>query len=522
MKFFRWAIDRLQGRDGIVCFVTNNSFVDQIAFDGMRKHLLQDFTWIYHLDLHGNVRQNPKLSGTTYNVFGIQVGVGITVAVRSSKHKDHRIYYHRVPEHWRKEQKLAWLSERKSLSGVEWQELKPDTSHTWLVPENAQEFATFIPTIGGDGESVFGLSSLGIATNRDEWIYDFSEANLEEKVKRQISNYNYEVFRLSQESNHPSDIENFINNECSFLKWTDRLKKALTGGHALKYDPSATRKALYRPYASKFLYFDPLLTHRRYQQHRLFPTVESEETNVAITVTSIASEKPFMTLMIRGLADLHLASPGCGTQCFPFYIYDEDGSNRQENITDWALTQFREHYCDDSISKWDIFYYIYGFLHHSGYREKFANDLKRELPRIPYMEDFRAFAEAGETLADLHLNYESVEPWPLEWVYAEDLPLSYHVEKMKLSKDKTALVVNETLTLAGIPPETFAYRLGNRSALEWVIDQYQVKTDKRSGIVTDPNRDDDPEYIVRLVERVVRVSVETVKVVGTLSAIASI
>ena len=200
-------------------------------------------------------------------------------------------------------------------------------------------------------------------------------------------------------------------------------------------------------------------------------------------------------------------------QCFPFYVYDEDGTNRRENITDWALEQFRTHYNDKKIGKWDIFHYVYGVLHHPGYREKFADNLKRELPRIPFAPDFRAFAKAGEKLARLHLDYETLEPWPLKWIETPGVPLSYRVEKMRLSKDKTTLAVNKSLTLGGIPPETSEYRLGNRSALEWVIDQYQVSEDKRSGIKSDPNREDDEEYIVRLVGQVVRVSVETVRIV---------
>lgn len=208
-------------------------------------------------------------------------------------------------------------------------------------------------------------------------------------------------------------------------------------------------------------------------------------------------------------------------QCFPFYVYDEDGTNRRENLTDWALGRFREHYGEPSIDKWAVFHYVYGILHHPAYRERFADNLRLELPRIPFADDFAAVADAGRSLADLHVGYEQVEPWPLDWICAEGTPLSYRVEKMRLSADRTTLVVNDTLSLAGIPPETFDYRLGNRSALEWVVDQYQVKTDKRSGIVSDPNRDDDPEAIVRLVERVVRVSVETVRIVAGLPPLAA-
>ena len=184
-----------------------------------------------------------------------------------------------------------------------------------------------------------------------------------------------------------------------------------------------------------------------------------------------------------------------------------------------GIDKFRTHYKNKKITKWEIFYYVYGLLHHAGYREKFADNLKRELPRIPLAPDFRAFAMAGEELAKLHLDYESLEPWPLQEIETPGKPLSYHVERMKLSKDKTELKVNPSLTLSGIPPEVFQYRLGNRSALDWVIDQYQISQDKRSGIRSDPNRPADPQYIVRLVGQVVRVSLETVRIVDALPSI---
>ncbi len=221
----------------------------------------------------------------------------------------------------------------------------------------------------------------------------------------------------------------------------------------------------------------------------VFPTAEAESENAAIYSTN-HSEVPFSALMTNGIANE--AVGGRAGRCFPFYTYDEDGTNRRENVTDWALKHFRGHYRNKKINKWDIFYYVYGLLHHPGYRLRYAENLKRELPRVPLAPDFRAFAKAGEKLARLHLDYERLEPWPLEWIETPGVPLSYQVEKMRLAKDKTVAQVNDSLTLAGIPPEVFDYRLGNRSALEWVIDQYQVSEDKRSGIRSDPNRADDP------------------------------
>ena len=526
VKFFRWAVDRLEKRDGVVCFVTNNSFVEGIAFDGMRKHLLEDFTKIYHVDLYGNSRKSSKGG----NVFDIRVGVGITVAIRKAQHANSDLLYHRPPEDWGKEEKLSWLAEKQNAAAVEWKTLQPDENHTWLIPTDADEFATFLPMgtretknqRGLDGESIFKSFSLGVATNRDQWVYDFSEENLALKLGRFIKNYNYEVFRFSQELSIPENVDDFVNNDPEFLKWTDRLKEALKAGRTLKYDEHQVRQTFYRPFTKMYLYFDSLLNQRQYQLPKYFstrateygkPNGHAERENLVVCLTGIGSEKPFMVLASSQIFDLHLVGAGSGTQCFPFYIYEKDGTNRRENITDWSLKQFRDHYHNPSITKWDIFYYVYGLLHHPGYREKFADNLKRELPRIPFAPDFQAFASAGKQLARLHLEYETLEPYALQWIESDDVPLSYRVDRMKLSKDKTALSVNDSLTLAGIPPDVFAYRLGNRSALEWIINQYRIKTDKRSHIPSDPNRPDDEDYIVRLVGQVVRVSLETVEIV---------
>jgi predicted helicase len=216
--------------------------------------------------------------------------------------------------------------------------------------------------------------------------------------------------------------------------------------------------------------------------------------------------------------------PQGGSQCFPYYVYDEDGSNRRENITEWALARFRAVYGPD-VTKRDIFHYVYGLLHHPVYRERYAENLKRELPRIPLVAGaaaFRRCAEIGQRLMALHLGYETQPEYALRWVeHPEGSPdhrVTFHVRKMKLSADRAALLVNETLTLEGIPSACFDYRLGNRSALEWVIDQYQISEDKRSGITSDPNRADDPQYIVRLVGQVVTVSMQTVALVSALAA----
>jgi predicted helicase len=207
---------------------------------------------------------------------------------------------------------------------------------------------------------------------------------------------------------------------------------------------------------------------------------------------------------------------GPPTQCFPFYTYTEDGSTRRENPTDWAQEQFRTHYTDAAIAKWDIFHYIYALLHYPAYQEKYAANLKRELPRIPYAPDFWGFAKAGARLAEIHVTYESQPEYPLQKLETPGKPLNWRVAKMKLSPGKTAVIYNDFLTLTGIPPRVFDYKLGNRSALEWIIDQYKVSTDKRSGITSDPNRAGDPQYIVRLLGQIITVSLETLQLIQNL------
>ncbi|HEY1381577.1 MAG TPA: type ISP restriction/modification enzyme [Gemmataceae bacterium] len=522
VKFFRWAVDRLGERNGIVCLVTNNGFVDQLAFDGMRYHIFRDFTDVYHLDLNGNVRKNPRLSGTAHNVFGIQVGVGITVAIRVPVAAYHRLFYYRVPEEWRKELKLRFLAKSTSIEGVQWQPIQPSHRNAWIIPQGEGLFQSYLPmgtkeakkTTLDDVESVFRLFSLGVVTARDDTVYDFSTATLSERVREAVEDYNREVDRF-QRTGKKAAADDFVLYDK--VKWSRDLKKDLVRGNYAVYDDAKIRRASYRPFCKKYLFYDRVLNEETRFFALIAPPSAGSTANESICISGLGHDV-FICIAAATIIDYKYSNAtNGGSQCFPFYVYDEDGSNRRENVTDWALKQFRTHYGDKKITKWDIFHYVYGILHHPGYRTKFADNLKRELPRIPFAPDFRAFARAGEELARLHLDYERLDPYPLKFVETEDVPLSYRVEdKMRLSKDRTELVVNPSLTLAGIPPEVFDYRLGNRSALEWVIDQYRVTEDARSGIHSDPNRADDPEYIVRLVGQVVRVSLETVRIVNGL------
>ena len=261
VKFFRWAIDRLQGRDGIVCFVSNNSFIDQIAFDGMRKHLLQDFNQIYHLDLHGNVRKSPKLSGTTHNVFGIQVGVGITIAIRASSNRTRKLFYYRVPEYWRKTEKLSFLTQKKSLDGIEWQELHPDEKFTWLTEDMRPEFQAFLPmgtkegkgAKGMNAETLFKMYSLGVATNRDTYVYSFDVSGLSTRARVFIDIYNTAVDRLKRPSSEIG-INALVDTSDIRIKWTRQVKASLERLQYSQFVESHLRNCLYRPFTRKKLF----------------------------------------------------------------------------------------------------------------------------------------------------------------------------------------------------------------------------------------------------------------------------
>ena len=515
----RWATDRI-GEQGIVALITNSGWIDDRNADGLRHHIAKDFDSVHVLDLGGDIQKNNKLSGTTHNVFGIKIGVSINLLVRKHPRTGSRaaeIYYARFDEFARREEKLKYLDGAGSANSIEWVNITPDARDTWLTDGLHSNFDSLLAMSARQKSksppalAMFATSSLGVSTNRDAVAYAFERQTCEERALSFGEAYNAEVRRY-QEAGKPKNLDAFLSTDK--VKWSRNLKREVPRGKRLTFDASLVRRAAYRPFSGRCLYFAPLVIDEDGKLGSFFPTMDT--VNACLCVTDAGSEKPFMSLMTDRIADLHLVSPGSGTHCFPFYTYEADGMGQRENLTDETLAEFRKHYVDKAITKWDIFHYIYGLLHHPAYRNKYQANLKRELPRIPYASDFRAFAKAGKRLAEIHVDYEKLDEYPLARVENPEEPLSWRVEKMRLSKDRDGIFYNDFLTLVGIPPEVFEYRLGNRSALEWVIDQYQVFTDKRSGITNDPNQLDDPEYIVRLIGQVITVSLETVKIVRSL------
>ena len=496
----------------------------------MRKHLSAACDAIYLLDLGGNVRKGHPGDA---NVFDIQVGVSVNLFVKKLQHrgevaKPARIFYNDETAEMNKETTFEFLDTSEHVGNVNWQTIQPDARHTWLTEGLREDFETFIPmgskqAKAGKGEVsgvIFHQFSSGVKTNRDAWAINFDRDTLTKNVQRMIEFYNSQVFKWQGVVDKSStDVDDFVTYDDAKISWSRDLKAKLRTSRIAECHEHKVRTCLYRPFSKRKIFFDRILNDVVYVFPSIFPTPETEAENKVISV-NVSREKPF-TCLITDCISEHIMTGGFGSagQYFPFYIYDEDGTNRRENITDWALTQFREHYRDENITKWDIFHYVYALLHHPVYRERYQANLKRDLPHIPFVTAFWEFVKAGQRLSEVHVHYEDQPKYKLDMVETEGMALEWRVAQMKFSKDKTRIKYNDFLTLEGIPAEVFQYRLGNRSALEWVVDQYRLKTDRRSGIENDPNRADDEEYIVDLIQKVISVSLETVEIVERLSGL---
>ena len=522
VKAILWALNRIE-TDGIVAFVTNHNFITGQAFDGMRKHLSEACNAIYLLDLGGNVRKGHPGDA---NVFDIQVGVSINLFVKKGQAGEGHahIFYNGETAEMNKEATFEFLDKCEHIGNVNWQTIEPDARQTWLTEGLREDFETFMP-IGSKAAkaakdeisgAIFHQFSSGVKTNRDAWAINFNGDTLTKNVQRMMDTYNTQALKWQQQT--AQNVDDFVVYDNEKISWSSGLKQKLTSGYIAEFDPEKIRQMLYRPFTKSRFYFDRFMAERVYVFPTIFPTSETEAENRVICVPNRGGRTDFWCYITNVIPHTVFITIDAN-QCFPFYVYDEDGTNRRENITDWALAQFREHYEDANITKWDIFHYTYALLHYPVYRERYQVNLKRDLPHIPYASKFWEFVEAGRRLAEIHVYYEDQPKHKLELIETEGMSLDWHVNQMRFSKDKTQLKYNDFLTLAGIPAEAFQYRLGNRSALEWVMDQYRVKTDRRSGIENDPNRADDETYIVDLIRKVISVSLETVRIVERLSAL---
>lgn len=544
-RFFRWASDRLDA-DGVLAFITNRSFIESRTYDGFRKMVGREFSELRIVDLGGDVRTNPKLNGTRHNVFGIQTGVAISFLVKKRSNVERpkkdkiagRVFYARRPEFETAEEKLAFLGTTRA-SEIAFEEVRPDAKGNWLNI-STNDFADLLPIASKEAKSaatssreraVFKLHSLGIVTNRDEWVYADSREELLSKITHFIEVYEDDRKRWSRAAKQ-SDVGDFVNRE---IKWTSELEAHLVRGTKLTVDEKLCRQSMYRPFCKRWTYYGEVVTHRLYQQDSIFP-VRRKWDNVAIVYTQPGSQKPFMVSAVSALPDLHFVGAAAGAECLPFYQYDATG-NRVENITDWSLDQFRKHYQSGRgrkarpITKEAIFHYVYAVLHDPRYREKYELNLKREFPRVPLHGDrdsvFWQWATWGQALMDLHLSYEAVEPFPLT---RSDVPdakarAAGQTPKCILKRDtKKAgqIVIDSETTLSDVPEEAWEFLLGSRSALDWVLYQHRESrpTDPTIRQKFDTYRfADHKEEVIDLLRRVTTVSVRTMQIIAEMAAV---
>lgn len=526
IRAFRWASDRI-GDSGIVCFVSNGGWLKGDAAAGVRRCFCEEFNSIYVYNLRGNARgQGEERRKEKDNVFGegTRTTVAITLLVKNPASKERGVIRYRdIGDYLSRQEKLDILKDAVDAD-PEWTVLTPDRHGDWL-DQRDDSWYELIP-IGLSRKSNFKVDGLfsqysrGAESDRDSWVYNFSLVTLEDSIKKIEKEY------LKQKDTGKS------NRVLNGLFWSRTLRNKLTRDAPFLLQPKTDYCiGLYRPFTREYLCFSSLLIDYPGIHARVF--TNQQNTNLEICMTGPASGRDFSCLMTDCVPDLHMQST---SQCFPLYWYDESSGDgllggdepvRHDAITDEALAVFHEAYGDSSITKEDVFFYVYGVLHSREYRTRFANNLKKELPRIPLAADFRAFERAGRKLGDLHVNYEGVERYAVEEVGDPANP--GRTEKMawgrvrdketgKLVNDYTVLKVAENLTLRGIPELAQDYVVNGKSALGWLVDRYRVKVDKKSGIVNDPNlyAPDNPRYIVDLVESVITVSLETLGIVDSL------
>lgn len=544
IKAFRWATDRLPKDGGVIGFVTNGSWLDSNGLDGFRKTLEKEFSSIYVFNLRGNQRTSGELSrkeGGKIFGSGSRTPIAITILVRKTGfgNQKARIYYHDIGDYLSREDKLRIVKTFGSISNpaMDWRVLEPNEHGDWINHRN-EAFKEFIPMDAEKkytpkSKSFFITYSLGTATNRDAWVYNFGLSALHKNIRTTIDYYNEQRVQLYEEKKE-------IEMDSTRGTWTRDWLKLLEKNHIIEDNANEYRTVKYRPYTKVNAYFDDDLNQERYQLMKLFP--DSNHSNICICVSGVGQQKPFSSLISNTISDLQVVDKA---QCFPLYWYDESTSDiadlfnqaaddevmdryvRRDGITDWILRECKQRY-GNKVTKEDIFYYVYGILHSPEYRTTFEADLKKMLPRLPLVdtpEVFKAFSEAGRNLADLHLNYETVEPYEGVTIKTIGTP-NYEVLKMRFGKldsktaDKSTIIYNNNITIEGIPLEAYDYVVNGKSALEWIMERYQITTDTKSGITNNPNdwskEHGDEKYILNLVLRIITVSLETMKIVNAL------
>ncbi len=564
IRAIRWASNRI-GNSGVIGYVSNAGFIEANTADGLRRCLADEFSSVYVFHLRGNARTSGELRRKEKdNVFGqgTRTPIAISILVKNPNAKEQgRIYFHDIGDYLSREEKLVTISAFRSISGItqanDWLPITPDKHHDWIGQRDSS-FGEFI-SLGDKNDkaslAIFENFSRGVATSRDAWVYNASKSKLIGNVNKSINFYNAEVQRYIDEGSNLEAI-NFVKFDSTQFTWDRANKWDLEKGKKYQFEANSVYRTLYRPFTKSYLYFHRQMNNMVYQMPRIFPDATAD--NRAICVTGLGTPKAFSAIIANAVPDVQLLANG---QCFPLKLYEknspsdesiesDDGhddlfkntqpqqSNQadagytvRDGITDAGLAHFQKAYPTESITKEDVFYYIYGLLHSEDYKQRYADNLSKELPRIPCVAkaaDFWTFSKAGRDLAELHINYETVEPYSVNFAGGELFmnqfeDKDYRVEQMKFAKkgketDKTTVIYNHAITMTHIPLEAYEYVVNGKPALEWVMERQAVTTHKESGIVNDANdwacdTMHDAAYPLKLFQRVITVSLETMKIV---------
>ncbi|MDH6410047.1 putative helicase [Aurantimicrobium minutum] len=546
IRAIRWATDRI-GNSGIVAFVSNGSFIDGLATDGIRRALSEECSDVFILNLRGNTRtsgeQARKEGGQTFGS-GSRTTVAISILVKNPEHTGpNQIHYYEVADYMTAAEKLASLKSFKSYKSVPWNLIEPNESADW-INKRSSKFADFNP-LGEKSQTAANnppltiLHSRGLETGRDAWVYRFSRKQLISSLDKTVEIYN-RVKNEYSSAKQKFTVQEFLSNNPQNLdkkqiSWTESLRASVRRGDQIEIDDSKIVTALYRPFTKVNVYFDRSLNHATNQLFKIFPTPESE--NYGFLVTGIGAAMEFSLLATSFIPDVSLFGGQTNGQFFPRYTYRENNkgfdllaaleeqgaqTSKIDNVSDEALSEYQTKYGPE-VTKDDIYFYIFGILHNPEYRHLFGIDLKKSLPRVPLVDSFSEHVAAGKELFELQANYENALKFPLDIEIKPNA--DFRVTKMRYGKsgknvDKSVIIYNSQITIAGIPEDAHEYLLGSRSALDWVIERYQIKQDKESGIINDPNswceESNDDAYIIDLICKVVTVSVETTRIVNSL------
>lgn len=494
LRFYRWAMDRLDDQNGgIIAFVTNRSFLDAIHTDGFRKVISREFDYIYIIDTQSDVRKNPHISGTKNNVFGIQTGVAVMFAVKTPKDKQEKaiIHYYTMRDDDTRDEKLQYLK-WANFNTVPWERIYPDSKNNWINISQSN-FDTFIPVSHskeGDN-SIFIECSPGISTNRNDWVYDFSKEQLIKKVTYFIKSYNQSIDTKKMDFS---------------IKWSRDLVNNFNRQLKDKYSETKIIFSIFRPFIKKYYYSSPVLSDRFTKNH--FDCTSME--NIYIAFSGKGHNHVFSVNASKYLPNLDSIEKG---QCLPLYILDKNGK-KAINISDWAVTLFRERYGDAKITKKHIFYYVYAVMHNPLYGTQYKDELRREHPHIPFYADFKKWASWGKSLVDIQVNYENAEEYPVTITVEKQEKEEFIKRQFKYDKKLNSIIIDD-ITLSGIPDDVLRYKLGIRSALEWIVDQYKTRKTEDATVSEQFNAYDYGNYktdIISLIRKIITVSLEVLKI----------